>query len=416
MLTVTPRPESHPMRSAVLFLIAVYPVAARAADPPGIEHFEKHVRPVLVEKCLSCHAGEKPKGGLRLDTREALLQGGRGGAVVVPGKPKESRLVAAIRHTDEDLKMPPAGKLPDREIAALEKWVELGAPWPEKVTLAPPDAIAKAAASHWAFKPVERPPVAEEANPTEPNRPLRPREARVTTELSLSPRADKRTLIRRATFDLHGLPPTPEEVEAFVKDDSPDAYEKLIDRLLASPALRRALGPALARRRPLRRHQGLRLLRGQGVPVGVDLSRLRHPAFNDDMPFDRFVHGATRRRPALPGRQRRRWPRSGFLTLGGHFMNNTHDIIDDRIDVVTRGLMGLTVTCARCHDHKFDPIPTRRLLLALRRLPQFAPSRPCRRCSARRRTTRRAPALRRGTGDPREEARRLRDREAHAAS
>jgi hypothetical protein len=120
------------MRLALLLLLAYFPAVGRAADSPGVEHFEKHVRPILVEKCLSCHAGEKPKGGLKLDSRDAVLTGGQGGTVVVPGKAKESRLIAAVRHLDEDLKMPPAGKLAEREIASLEKWVDLGMPWPER--------------------------------------------------------------------------------------------------------------------------------------------------------------------------------------------------------------------------------------------------------------------------------------------
>ena len=291
------------MRSAVLFLIAVYPVAARAADPPGIEHFEKHVRPVLVEKCLSCHAGEKPKGGLRLDTREALLarrarrSGGRAG--------KSRRKAGWSRRSATPTKTSRCrrpGSCRTARSRRWTKWVELGAPWPEKVTLAAPDAIVEGGR--------ERTGRSSRSNgrPVAERRVSRTRSTRsssrgsVTTELSLSPRADKRTLIRRATFDLHGLPPTPEEVEAFLKDDSPDAYEKLIDRLLASPALRRALGPALARRRPLRRQQGLRLLRGEGVPVGVDVPRLRHPRVQRRHAVRPLRARATRRRSALPGR------------------------------------------------------------------------------------------------------------------
>ena len=144
------------MTRATLLALAVLLLAstARAADSAALEFFEKNVRPVLVEKCLSCHGAEKPKSGLRLDTRDGLLMGGQSGAAVVAGKPKDGLLLKAILHTDKDLKMPPGGKLPDREIAALAKWVELGAPWPEKVVLASPNLIERAAAKHWAFKPV----------------------------------------------------------------------------------------------------------------------------------------------------------------------------------------------------------------------------------------------------------------------
>jgi Protein of unknown function (DUF1549)/Planctomycete cytochrome C len=223
-------------RAAILSLAAMcWCATARAADPAALEFFEKSVRPVLVEKCLSCHA-DKAKGGLRLDTREAVLKGGRTGAAIVPGKPKDGLLPKAIQHTDKDLKMPPTGKLLPREVAALEKWIELGAPWPEKVTLLPLDAIASAAAKHWAFRAVQRPAVPQIRNP----------KIEIRNEidnfilakfgdkgLSLSPRADKRTLIRRATFDLTGLPPSAEEVDAFTAGN--EAYSVLVNRLLDSP-------------------------------------------------------------------------------------------------------------------------------------------------------------------------------------
>jgi uncharacterized protein DUF1553/uncharacterized protein DUF1549/cytochrome c len=333
---------------------------APAADPASDEFFEKNVRPVLVEKCLSCHAGEKPKGGLRLDTRESALEGGKGGAVVVPGKVQDSRLVAAVRHADEDLKMPPTGKLPAREIAALEKWVELGAPWPAKLTLAAPDAIARAAAKHWAFRPVSRPAVPEvRGQKSEIRHPI---DAFVVAKLSdnklsLSPRADKRTIIRRATFDLHGLPPTPAEVEAFVNDESPDAYEKLIDRLLASPRYGERWGRHWLDLARYADNKGYVFFEGKEYPWAWTYRDYVIRALNEDRPYDRFVMEQLAADLLCPD-DRAAQAALGFITIGGHFMNNTHDIIDDRIDVATRGLMGLTVTCARCHDHKFDPIPT----------------------------------------------------------
>ncbi|HVL12240.1 MAG TPA: DUF1549 and DUF1553 domain-containing protein, partial [Gemmata sp.] len=254
----------------------------------------------------------------------------------------------------------PAAKLPDRDILALEKWVELGAPWPAKVTLAPPGDIAKAAASHWAFQPVKRPAV-----PANPGRQsgggANPIDAFVLaklsdSKLSLSPRADKLTLIRRATFDLHGLPPTPAEVDAFLKDESPDAYEKLIDRLLASPRY----GERWARHwLDLARYadnKGYVFFEGKEYPWAWTYRDYVIRSLNEDKPFDRFVTEQLAADLLCPD-DREAQAALGFLTVGGHFMNNTHDIIDDRIDVVTRGLMGITVTCARCHDHKFDPVP-----------------------------------------------------------
>jgi len=341
-----------PVALSIIALVAFSP-SCHAADPAAIEFFEKNVRPVLVEKCLACHGGEKAKGGLRLDTREGVLKGGADGIAVVPGKPKESRLITAIRHTDEDLKMP-AAKLPDREIAALEKWVELGAPWPEKVTLAAPNVIAVAAAKHWAFKLVVRPPLpqSELRNPID-----RFVSAKLSDKgLSLSPRADKQTLIRRATFDLHGLPPTPDEVAAFLKDDSPEAYEKLIDRLLASPRY----GERWARHwldvARYADNKGYVFFEGKEYPWAWTYRDYVIDALNADKGFDRFVMEQLAADLLCPDDVKAQ-AALGFLTVGGHFMNNTHDIIDDRMDVVTRGLLGLTVTCARCHDHKFDPIP-----------------------------------------------------------
>ncbi len=341
-------------RAALLSLAATcWCATARPADPAAMEFFEKQVRPVLVEKCLACHGAEKPKGGLRLDTRDAVLKGGQSGAAIVVGKPKDALLLKAISHADKDLKMPPSGKLSDRDIAALTKWVELGAPWPEKVTLAAPDTIAQAAAKHWAFKPVVRPEV--------PKGSANPIDAFVVKQLSdkglsLSARADKRTLIRRATFDLHGLPPKPDEVEAFAKDDSPDAYEKLIDRLLASPRY----GERWARHwldvARYADNKGYVFFEGKEYPWAWTYRDYVIRAFNDDKPFDRFVTEQLAADLLAPNDAAAQ-SALGFLTVGGHFMNNTHDIIDDRMDVITRGMMGLTVTCARCHDHKFDPIP-----------------------------------------------------------
>jgi hypothetical protein len=348
-------------RRAVLFLAALLVApSARAADPAALELFEKSVRPVLVEKCVGCHGPEKAKGGLRLDTRDALLKGGDRGAGAIPGKPKESLLLKAISHAYEELKMPPSGKLPARDLAALTKWVEHGLPWPEHVTLAAPNAIQTAAAKHWAFQPVRRPTVPAIRNPQSAIR--NEIDAFVLAKLevkglSLSPRADRRTLIRRATFDLHGLPPTPEEVEAFVKDDSPDAYEKLIDRLLASPRY----GERWARHwLDLARYadnKGYVFFEGKEYPWAWTYRDYVIKALNEDKPYDRFVTEQLAADLLCPDDVEAQ-AALGFLTVGGHFMNNTHDIIDDRIDVVTRGLMGLTVVCARCHDHKFDPIPS----------------------------------------------------------
>ena len=221
------------------------------------------------------------------------------------------------------------------------------------MTLASPNAIEKAAAKHWAFRPVKRPEV--------PKGTANPIDAFVLKQLSdkglsLSPRADRRTLIRRATFDLHGLPPTPADVEAFVKDDSPDAYDRLIDRLLASPRYGERWGRHWLDVARYADNKGYVFFEGKEYPWAWTYRDYVIRAFNDDKPFDRFVTEQLAADLLAPNDATAQ-AALGFLTVGGHFMNNTHDIIDDRIDVVTRGLMGLTVTCARCHDHKFDPVP-----------------------------------------------------------
>ena len=312
------------------------------------EFFEKSIRPVLVEKCLSCHSKEKSKGGLRLDSRAEMLKGGDSGAAAVPGKPKDSFLIEAVKQAG-DLKMPPSGKLTDREIAALEEWIARGAPWPANSVLASPDKIAAAAAKHWAFQPVKRPAGRNSIDEFVL--------AKLSDNgLSLSAMADKRTLIRRATFDLHGLPPTPEEIAAFLKDDSPDAYPKLIDRLLASPRY----GERWARHwldvARYADNKGYVFFENKEYPWAWTYRDYVIDAFNSDLPFDRFILEQLAA-DQLELKSSKSLAALGFLTVGGHFMNNTHDIIDDRIDVVTRGFLGLTVTCARCHDHKFDPVP-----------------------------------------------------------
>ena len=332
----------------------------QTADPAGEEYFERTVRPILVERCLPCHGPEKHKANLRLDTREAVLTGGNAGPIVTPGKPNESFLLTAVRHTG-DLKMPPKEKISDKEIAALEKWIALGLPWPAKTTLSAPSAIANAAATHWAFQPVVRPAVPAVVNPSSANSNAIDRFilARLQKEgLKPNPVAGRRVLIRRATFDLHGLPPTPEEVDAFINDASPDAYRKLIDRLLASPRY----GERWARHwldvARYANNKGYVFFEGKEYPWAWTYRDYTIAAFNADKPYDRFVMEQLAADLLCPEDVAAQ-AALGFLTVGGHFMNNTHDILDDRIDVVTRGLMGLTVTCARCHDHKFDPIPSR---------------------------------------------------------
>ncbi|MFM8890892.1 MAG: PSD1 and planctomycete cytochrome C domain-containing protein [Planctomycetia bacterium] len=320
------------------------------------EFFEKSVRPVLLARCAGCHGAEKRWADLRLDTRAGLMAGGDHGAVVVAGEPDASRLVAAVRRLG-DLQMPPDDPLPDGEVEALVRWVRAGAVWPDDP---PSRADPAAAARHWAFRPpvaVEPPEISAETWAVTPiDRFIH----RGLEEAGLAPsrEADRRTLVRRLSYDLTGLPPTPEEVAAFERDPGADAYDRLVDRLLASPRY----GEQQARRwLDVARYADTKgYVYGREERAWVHAATYRDwvvRAVNDGMPYDRFLLlqiAADQEAADDPAAA----AAMGFLTLGRRFLGVTHDIIDDRIDVVTRTTMGLTVACARCHDHKYDPIPT----------------------------------------------------------
>jgi cytochrome c553 len=338
------------------------PVALAAvlalAGPPSAEaerFFEAKVRPVLAEHCMRCHGPQKQKGGLRLDSGPALLRGGNAGPAVKPGDPDGSLLIRVVRQTG-DLKMPPKGKLPPAAVEDLAAWVKMGAPWPSTG-----EGRGEGTATHWAFRPVTDPALPAVKDAAWAATPLdRFVLAKLEAKgLTPSPPADKRTLIRRVTFDLTGLPPTPEEVEAFVSDPAPDAYEKLIDRLLASPAYGERWGRHWLDVARYADTKGYVFFEENEFPWAWTYRDYVIRAFNDDLPFDRFIREQLAADRLPLGADRRPLTALGFLTVGGRFMNNPHDILDDRIDVVSRGLLGLTVACARCHDHKFDPIPSR---------------------------------------------------------
>ncbi len=351
---------------ALLCVVGHSLVAAPAEpDAKGVEFFEKKIRPILVESCYKCHSqnGEKPKGGLLLDTREGLLKGGNNGPGVIPGNLETSLLIKAVRYKNEDLQMPPKGKkLPDEQIADLETWVKMGAPDPRtgkpSATLAADPAKVR---THWAFQPVEMPDLPEVKNSRWVQSPIDAFVLAKLEEQGMVPsrQADKRTLIRRASFDLTGLPPTPEEVSAFLEDRSADAFAKVVDRLLASPRYGERWG----------RHW-LDVARYADTTGYIGAGETRYAysytyrdyvirAFNEDLPYDQFLIEQIAADKLPLGDDNRPLAALGFLTLGRRFINNEEDIVDDRIDVISRGTMGLTVTCARCHDHKYDPIPTK---------------------------------------------------------
>src|ERR1043166_736790 len=366
----------RPLGAFISALVMLGLCAAVRADE--FEFFEKKIRPVLIERCYPCHsvAAEKLKGELLLDSRDGMLKGGESGKpAIIPGKAEASRLIEAIRYTNPDLQMPPPkkGKLTSEQIADFAAWVNSGAPDPRTNSTAEATPLAQkyqAAKTHWAFQRPSRPPVpsvgklssSRSAVVTQPRTPvdnfIMAKLAR--NGLHLSRPADKRTLIRRATFDLIGLPPTPEEVAKFLEDGSTDAFAKVVERLLASPHYGERWGRYWL--------DVARFADTEGYVYGDrEETRFIHSAayrdwvieaFNKNLPYDQFLKLQIAA-DQMEGTPMQSLAAMGYLTLGRRFLGVVHDIIDDRIDVVMRGMQGLTVGCARCHDHKFDPIPTR---------------------------------------------------------
>lgn len=340
--------------------------------PEGIEFFESRIRPVLVEHCYSCHSAEADEieSGLRLDTRDGWMVGGDRGPVVLPGKPDESPLIQALRY--ESLEMPPDKKLPPQVVADFVRWLEMGAPDPrveagsESAASVQPGVAWDEARRFWAFQPPQShlPPPVDPARWSRVTSDRFIRAAREQAGLSPAPEAERPTLIRRVTFDLTGLPPTPAETAAFEADSRPDALERLADRLLTSPAN----GERWARLWL----DVARYAEDQAHIVGDD-KELFYPnayryrdwvidALNRDLPYDQFVKlqlAADQYQPEDPQSH----VALGFLGLGPKYYGRDMPEVmaeewEDRVDTVGRGLLGLTVACARCHDHKYDPIPT----------------------------------------------------------
>jgi hypothetical protein len=354
--------------------------ATRPTDRAAADFFEGKIRPLLLTRCIECHGAKKQESGLRLDSREGILKGNDEGPVVLLTRPERSRLLLAVRH-EGGIEMPPDGKLAADEVAALAEWIMLGLPWPDAKggggVLDPAEVIADKAESHWAFQPVRLPEV-----PMPPGRVSPSREERVSeglghvwvqspidafvlarleaAGLNPSPAADRRTLIRRAYFDLIGLPPTAAEIGAFELDNSPDAFGKVVDRLLDSPHYGERWGRYWLDLARYSDTKGYIFNEDRNFPHAYNYRDWVIRALNEDLPYDQFLMQQIAA-DCLPSREGEYDPSlaaMGFLTLGRRFLGIKPDIIDDRIDVVFRGTMGLTVSCARCHDHKFDPIPT----------------------------------------------------------
>ena len=347
---------------------------AAKPTPEQLDFFEKKIRPVLSDKCYKCHSekAEKLRGGLLLDTREGARRGGDNGPAVAPGNLKDSLLIDAIRYSNKDTAMPPeksGGKLPDAVIADLEKWITMGAPDPR-------DGAAKVVKKYdtseakkwWAYQPVQKPAAPAVKDAAWPRGEIDKFVLAGLEAKDLKPvaDADKLTLLRRVYFDLVGLPPAPKEIDAFVRDTSPDALAKVVDRLLASPQFGERWG----------RHwlDVARYAESSGKDVNLAYPhawRYRDyviDAFNQGKPFDQFVREqiAGDLLPAKDDREKAdHVVATGFLAIGakGHNEQNPRqfclDLADEQIDTMSQAFLGLTVACARCHDHKFEPIPQR---------------------------------------------------------
>lgn len=337
-------------------------------DPDQLQFFEKKIRPVLAEHCYSCHSAkaEKLKGGLFVDSKDGLMKGGTSGPAIVPGKPEKSLLIKDMKSTNPDDMMPPKGeRLSAQVIADFETWIRMGAPDPRTETSGAVAALKvdwDKARQHWAYQPVKAPvvPKVKDANRWAKNDLDKFVLAKLEAKgLTPSPSADKRTLLRRAAFDLTGLPPSPQEVNDFLADKSPNAFEKVVDRLLASPAYGERWGRHWLDVARYADTSGDRNNNAKNKPLYPFAWTYRDyvvQAFNEDKPYNQFIREQIAGDRIASAENKAPLAAMGFLTVGKRFMGNVNEVIDDRIDVITQGLMGVTASCARCHDHKFDPV------------------------------------------------------------
>ncbi len=342
-------------------------------DASQLEYFEKHVRPILVQRCYECHGpdAESPGGGLYLTSRSAILEGGDSGPSVVPGKAEESPLIEAI-HYDGIYQMPPKSRMPDAEIAKLEQWVNRGAAWPiEDETNTPKKEtfdLQQRKAEHWAWQPVRRPEIPHVQNEAWVQDPLDHFILAKLEAANLAPNtpAERTTLLRRIYFDLTGLPPTPQQVEAFLADQSPDAFAKVVDQLLASPRFGEHWGRHwldLVRYAESRGHEF-----DYDIPNAYEYRDYVIRALNQDVPYNQLViehiagdlidqprmnteHGFNE---AVIGTAF--WHMGDWVHSPVDIRKDETDRFDNMLDVMNKAFLGLTVTCARCHDHKFDAI------------------------------------------------------------
>ncbi len=350
------------VRAALFLICGALPLAAQQGagqtfSADALRFFENEVRPLLSTKCAACHNDKLLTSGLSVGSRESILMGGNRGQAAFPGSPEDSLLIHATRHTDE-LKMPPGGRLAPEEIAALVRWVQLGLPWPAAVRAKGP---ADDSSTHWSFQPIRRPRPPEVSRESWVRNPIdRFILARIENKgLTPSPEAERTTLIRRLYIDLVGLLPAPEEVDAFVNDDRPDAYEQLVDQVLDSPHY----GERWARHwLDLARYADSNGYNNDGERKIWMYREWVIQALNRDLPFDQFVIEQIAG-DLLPNPTKQQIVATGFhrntllnLEGGVDFEQYRVEAVVDRVDTTGMAFLGLTLGCARCHDHKFDPI------------------------------------------------------------
>lgn len=375
MRTRTACPRLSAAACLVLFLSVAAADDARKDSPPpskeAIAFFESKVRPVLADHCFKCHSGDKHKGGLRLDSRAAILGGGDQGPAIVVGQPDKSLLIKAVRHDDEQLKMPPKAKLTREQIAALTDWVKMGAPWPGGDTVASAGKREKVITdkdrAHWAFQPVKRPAPPAVRNQAWVTNPI---DAFILARLeakglSPNPPAARRELVRRVYYDLVGLPPTPKEMEGALSDESANWYEKVIERLLNSPQYGEKWGRHwldLVRFAETNSYE-----RDNPKPHAWRYRDYVIRAFNDDKPYDRFIREQLAGDELYPGADISGAAADALIATGYYRLGiwddeptdreqAKYDGLDDIVATTGQTFLGITFDCARCHDHKIDPV------------------------------------------------------------
>jgi hypothetical protein len=361
---------------ATIAALSCFAADSQAADAPSrsqLDFFESKVRPLLNQHCYQCHSAkaQKLKGGLHLDSRDGAIKGGDSGTALIPGDPDKSRIIQAVRYTNPDEGMPPKGKLPDAAIKDLETWVKMGAPWPEEkdtavATKKGPD-YEKLVREFWCYKPIKiaKPQAGGDTSWARGEIDRYLLAGLQSKGLKPVADADRVTLIRRVYFDLIGLPPTPQEIDDFVADKSSDAFEKVVDRLLASSAFGERWGRHWL---DVARYAESLTLRGFVLKDAWKYRDYVIDQFNQDRPFSQFMQEqvAGDLMPATsPEQKRRQMTGTTFLTIGNNNLEEQDkkqlrmDVVDEQLETFGKAFLAQTIGCARCHDHKFDPIPTK---------------------------------------------------------